>query len=109
MKFYAGTRPSAGAAIGANVLIATCALQRPAGTIDGAGVLNIAMSPTLGTVLVATMPNWARISDSAETFVLDADVRSSSATDIGEEIVIDAATLAAGALLDVVSGYLTAN
>ena len=109
VAFYNGTRPSPGASIGANTLVATCAFARPCGTIDGSGFLNLDTSPTLGSVVAALMPNWARISDSAGTFVLDCDVRATAAPDLGEELVIDAASLSVGALLVIVSGYFTAT
>lgn len=109
VKFYNGTRPSPGASIGANTLVSSAPFARPCGTIDGSGFLNIDTSPTLGTVLAATMPNWARISDSAGNFVMDCAVRSSSATDLGEELVVDAASVSVGAFLVILSGYFTAT
>lgn len=108
VKFYNGTRPAPGTSVTGNTLICTASFTRPCGTIDAAGVLYLDPSPTLGSVLASLMPNWARVSDSAGNFVLDCAVRSSSGPDLGEEIVVDAATLSVGALLVIVSGYFTA-
>lgn len=107
VEFYDGTRPADGATPTGS-LIALVALADPCGTVDAAGALQFAAG-TSGVVLVFNMPTWARVFSSAANRVIDCACRSNLAADLGEELVIDAAALAAGASLRVLSGSYRAT
>ena len=70
--FYSAPQPAAGSAITTQTLLATVLLTDPCGTVtDGALTLTSA-----GDVLAVAdgVIAWARFTDSADTFVMDADV-----------------------------------
>jgi hypothetical protein len=107
VEFYDGTRPADGGTPTGS-LISLAALADPCGIVDGAGALQFSAGVT-GPVLVVSMPTWARIYSSAANRVIDCACRSNAAADLGEELVVDAAALAAGASLRILSGAYRAT
>jgi hypothetical protein len=102
---YSGTRPATGAAITAQLLLATLTLSKPSGTVSG-GVLTLA-AITSGTGSAAatasgTDATWARIVDGGGTFVADASVGTS-----GADINLSAVHIVTGATVSVTSGTIT--
>lgn len=107
VEFYDGVRPADGGTPTGS-LIALVPLADPCGTVDGAGALQFAAGAT-GAVLVLNMPTWGRVFSSAANRVVDCACRSNTAPDLGEELVIDAAALLAGASLRILSGSYRAT
>lgn len=103
VTLYNGTRPATGASAAGCTVVAACTLGKPCGTVDGAGVLNLAPGQA-GVVQAALAPTWARITTSAGSFVADCNARLTSDPNMGEEIVVDAPSLAPGAYVALFSG-----
>lgn len=77
LNIYDGTRPATGAAITTQNKLAALPFSFPsAGSVSGS-TLNLAM-PSASTLALKTgIASWARIVDSAGTFVADMDVSAS--------------------------------
>jgi hypothetical protein len=102
VKFYDGSRPSPGGTP-TGALVVTCPLAYPCGSVDGSGNL-IFTAGTEGLVGVTSTPTWARIFRSDDTRVADCSCRLSSDPDTGEEIVLDAPSVYAGAYIKIAGG-----
>lgn len=103
VTLYNGTRPATGASAAGCTVVAACTLGKPCGTVDGAGVLNLAPGQA-GVVQAALAPQWARITTSAGAFVADCDARLTGDPDTGQQIVVDAPALVVGAYVALFSG-----
>ena len=73
IKFYNGTRPATGVAIGAQVLLATLVGGAVIGTVSGVVLTFGAVTQTNANHVNGT-PTWVRITDSADVFVADLSV-----------------------------------
>lgn len=104
IEIYSGTRPATGAAIGAAVLLATCTLSKPCGTVTS-GVLNFsAISNGTGTAGAGagTSATWCRFKDGAGVFVQDGSVGTS-----GADINLNSVIIATGQTVSITSGAVT--
>ena len=105
IELYSGTRPATGAGIGAAVLLATCTLSKPSGTVT-TGVLNFsAISNGTGTAGAGggTNATWCRFKDGSGAFVQDGSVATS-----GADINLTGSTvIATGQTVSITSGSLT--
>lgn len=103
---FANTRPAtAGAAAGASP-VAVVPLNKPCGSVNGGtGLLELALSQD-GQIAAADMPTWARFYDNAGVWVFDCDARSSSAPNLGQEVVVQIPVVYVGAYLRIASGTL---
>lgn len=105
VHLYGNARPAAGAAAGASP-VAVVPLNKPCGSVNGAtGLLELALSQE-GQIAAADMPVWARFYDNSGIWLHDCDARSSSAPDLGQEVVVQIPTLYVGAYLRIASGTL---
>ncbi|MEI8370994.1 MAG: hypothetical protein WCJ31_21420 [Planctomycetia bacterium] len=104
IEFYSGTRPATGAGIGAAVLLGTCTLSKPCGTVT-TGVLTFsAITNGTGTAGAdgGTVSTWCRFTDGAGVFVLDGSVGTS-----GADVNLNSTTIATGQTITVTGGTLT--
>jgi len=101
-RFYTGPQPAAGGALTTQTLLATVLLTDPCGTVTD-GVLTLTSA---GDVLAAAtgIIAWARFTDSAGGFVLDADVGTPGS---GAAVTIDNPQVYAGGTVRIVSATLT--
>lgn len=100
--FYTGPKPAAGATITSETLLATVRLTDPCGTAaDGALTLT-----SDGDVLAVAdgIIAWARFTDSADTYVMDADVTNTAGTGA---IKIDNTQVYTGGTVRIVSATFT--
>lgn len=102
---YSGSRPSTGAAITSQLLLATLTLSKPSGTISG-GVLTFnAIGNGTGTSAATgsgTDATWCRFQDGGGAFVTDGSVGTS-----GADINLNAIHIVTGATVSVTSGTIT--
>ena len=102
IRFYDSPRPVTGAAIATQVLLATCDLFSPAGTVsDGVITLNVVDQSAQTTV--AADVHWVRLVDSSGAFVAD---MSCGILGSGAEIVYDDVSIAIGSNLRILSGTI---
>ncbi|MFZ4792413.1 MAG: hypothetical protein ACOYMW_16260 [Candidatus Competibacteraceae bacterium] len=100
--FYTGPKPVAGAAITTETLLATVLLTDPCGSVtDGALTLT-----SDGDVLAVAdgVIAWSRFTDSADTYVMDADVTNTAGSGA---IKIDNTQVYTGGTIRVVSATFT--
>ncbi len=101
-RFYTGPKPVAGAAITTETLLATVLLTDPCGSVtDGALTLT-----SDGDVLAVAdvVIAWSRFTDSADTYVMDADVTNTAGSGA---IKIDNTQVYTGGTIRVVSATFT--
>lgn len=105
VEIYSGTRPATGAAIGGAVLLATCTLSKPSGTVTS-GVLNFSAisngTGTAGAGAGGTNATWCRFKDGASTFVADGSVGTS-----GADLNLNSVLIGTGQTVSVTSGSIT--
>ena len=107
VTLYPGTRPAPGAtAVAAPV--AVCVLATPAGVVDVHGELVLSASAD-GQLTGSATPTWARIIGTGGAWVLDCDARLSAEADTGQEIVVAAPAMYAGAFVRIASGTFSAR
>ena len=104
---YPGTRPAAGNG-SPSAALCVIPLANPAGLVDMAGDLVLAPSGD-GQLLSSATPTWARLHGTGGAWVLDCDVRLTGDADAGQEVVIDAPALYAGAFVRLASGTFSAR
>ncbi|MFM9881185.1 MAG: hypothetical protein ACKVOO_12345 [Burkholderiaceae bacterium] len=102
-ELYKGTRvATAGAAADAAELLSTIYLAKPCGSVPtsgiNAGALVLSTSPD-AQLLRDGAPTWARFRAGDSSFAFDCDARLTGAADTGQEVVIAAAALLAGAFV----------
>jgi hypothetical protein len=104
IEIYSGTRPATGAGIGAAVLLATCTLSKPSGTVTNGVLTFSAISNGTGTAGAGagTSATWCRFKDGAGVFVQDGSVGTSSA-----DINLNSTTIATGQTVSITNGTLT--
>ncbi len=100
--FYTGPQPAAGAAITTQTLLATVLLTDPCGTVSN-GTLTLSSAGDVLAVASGVIA-WARLTDSADTIVMDADV---SALGGGGAITIDNTQVYTGGTVRILSAALT--
>jgi len=101
--FYSGQQPATGAAITTEVLIGTCELSYPCGTI-ATGVLTF-NSITDDNLADATDDiAWARIEDSDGVFVMDAGCGVALS---GEAFIFNSLAVQIGGTIKILSGSIT--
>lgn len=76
LKLYDGTKPSPGAAITTQVLLAEILFNDPCGTVSD-GVLTLTFEGETQALATSDV-TWCRITDSDNVFVIDADVTDTS-------------------------------
>jgi hypothetical protein len=106
IKFYSGARPATGAAITAQVLLATLNLSDPCGA-EANGVLTLgAVADGIGTAGsgAGTAATWARLEDSTGAFVTDVSV---TATGGGGDVQMGSVIVATGQIVSVTSAAFT--
>lgn len=102
IEFYTAPRPVTGGGISAQVLVGTCTLFTPAGSVvDGVLTLN-AIDQSALTTAPADL-SWARFFGSASEFVAD---MSCGEVGSGAEIVYDDISISAGSTLRVLQGSI---
>ncbi len=105
VEIYSGTRPATGGAIGGAVLLATCTLSKPTGTVTNGVLTFSAISNGTGTAGAGagTSATWCRFKDGAGVFVQDGSVGlSGSDLNLSGSVVI-----ATGQTVSITSGTLT--
>lgn len=109
VRLFGGTRPLASAEPG-SPLVALVLLADLAGVIEGpTGDLILSIGADT-TVVLGTAPEWARVYSGEDQQLFDCDARLSSATDTGQELVLDAPDgFYAGAILRIQSGTFSAR
>jgi len=103
IEFYGATRPATGVAIVAQVLVGTCTLSKPSGTV-AAGVLTF---DTIGDDIAADATEvitWCRFFDTDGNFVADMGCGTSAS---GQEIIFNTTSAIAGGTISITSGLLT--
>lgn len=99
IKFYNGTRPATGVAIGAQVLLATLVGGATIGTVASA-VLTFGAVTQNNATHVSGTPTWVRITDSADVFVGDltigTDMTFSGTVATGTNVTLNASTFTEG-------------
>lgn len=86
------------------VLLATLTLNDPAAPAASGGVLTFDATNVEGTAVADGTAAWARITDSADTFVMDADVGVSGS---GAEVIVSTTTIATNGQVTLQSATLT--
>jgi hypothetical protein len=106
LRIYSGSRPATGGT--ATTLLGEITLNDPAQSGIAAGVLTLDVSPTIqdASADASGTATWARILDSADTFVCDLDV---GATGSGADIELSSTSIVAGGTITVTSGTITAG
>lgn len=107
ITLYPGVRPAPGVAAGV-APIAVCALANPAGEVDMAGDFLLAPSED-AQLTSSSVPTWARFHGTGGAWVMDCDARLNTEADAGQEIVIAAPALYAGAFVRIASGAFSAR
>lgn len=74
LKIYSGTRPATGAAITSQVLLAQLTFSDPSAPSPASGVLTFSAITSDTDADATGTATWARITDSADTFVADLNV-----------------------------------
>ena len=104
---YGGARQALGS-VPSTPLLCVAFFADIAGTVNAAGALVLASGAESAIILPGT-PTWARIYSGNMDHLFDCDVRLSSAADAGQELVVYAVTLYAGALVRILSGSFSAT
>lgn len=100
LRIYDGTRPTTGGTV--TTLLAEVTLNDPSFTVSS-GVLTLVTSPALSGTAVATgTASWARLVDSADTFVMDLSVGTS-----GQDINLATTSIVTSAVVQITSGTIT--
>lgn len=99
IKIYDGSRPATGGTV--TTLLVTLPLSFPSGTV-AAGVFTFAAITSAVAVATSTA-TWARILDSASTFVADVSVGTTSA----DIILSGTAVITTGNTVSITSGSIT--
>lgn len=99
IKFYNGTRPATGVAIGTQMLLATLVGGATIGTVASA-VLTFGSVTQNNATHVSGTPTWVRITDSADVFVGDltigTDMTFSGTVATGTNVTLNASTITEG-------------
>lgn len=101
LRFYTASRPSTGAAITTQTLLATVVFSGVLGTVSG-GVITLG-NPSPASPVSDGVTSWARLFRSdGTTFVADFDVAAS-----GADINLGSSTLSTSVQLDISGGTIT--
>lgn len=100
LKIYDGSRPATGGT--ATTLLATLTFSDPAAPAASGGVLTFSAIASDSSADATGTATWARIADSAGTFVADCSVGTS-----GTDIILNTAAIVSGAAVSVTSATLT--
>ena len=99
IKFYNGTRPATGVAIGSQVLLATLIGGTVLGTVSGA-VLTFGAVTQNNLNHVNGTPTWVRITDASDVFVADlsigTDMTFTGTIATGTNVTLNASTITEG-------------
>jgi hypothetical protein len=101
IKFYDGTRPATNGT--ATNLLGTVICSTTCGTVSN-GVLTFSTFTDDSNAAASGTATWARITDSADTFVCDCSVGTS-----GADINLNSVSITAGGIIRITSGTLTAG
>jgi hypothetical protein len=101
IKFYDGTRPATNGT--ATNLLGTVICSTVCGTVSN-GVLTFSTFTDDDSADATGTATWARITDSADTFVCDCSVGTS-----GADINLNSVAITAGGIIRITSGTLTAG
>lgn len=101
LKIYDGTRPATGGT--ATTLLGTLTFSDPCGTVSS-GVLTFSAITADSSADATGTATWARIADSAGTFVADISVGISGS---GAELILNTTSIVAGGPISVSSATLT--
>ncbi len=104
IKIYSGTRPATGGAITTQVLLGTVLCSDPCAPNAAAGVLTFNSFTDDEDADNSGTATWARITDSDDNFVTDADVGTS-----GADINLNSTNITQGGIIRITSGTLTAG
>lgn len=103
IKIYTGTRPATGGALSGNTLLGTLTFSDPCAASPSGGVLTFNAITQDAAADATGTATWARIEDSAGTFVYDASVGTS-----GADINLSSVSITAGGPISVTSASITA-
>lgn len=104
IEYYPAPRAAKGAAPGVTLLCAMT-LNYPCGTVDAAGLHLTSSTPA--QAVAAGIIKWARIKDGAGNFVMDADVRMLTDSDVAiADMIIDVAQVYVGSFITLVAATL---
>ena len=104
MQFYTGPKPAAaGAAIGTEVLLASCVLPQPSATIVN-GVLTFEPIADDEAADATGVIAWCRIVDSSGVWVMDLDC---GVDGLGAAIIFNTLNVQGGGVLKIISGSFT--
>ncbi|MCG8642736.1 MAG: hypothetical protein MI862_23620 [Desulfobacterales bacterium] len=104
IKIYSGTRPATGGAITSQVLLGTVLCSDPCSPNAASGVLTFSSFTDDDSADAGGTASWARITDSTDSFVIDASVGTS-----GADINLNSTNITAGGIIRITSGTLTAG
>jgi len=102
IRFYDGTRPATGGTV--TTLGGTVTYQTTSYGTAAAGAITANTPLVDGTGVAAITTTWARILDSDDVFVMDADVATS-----GADINVNTTTMSIGVNIAVTASVLTAG
>lgn len=103
IKIYTGTRPATGAALSGNTLLGTLTFSDPCAAAPSGGVLTFNAITQDSAADATGTAAWARIEDSAGTFVCDASVGTA-----GADINLSSVSITAGGPISITSATITA-
>lgn len=104
IKIYTGTRPATGAGLSGNTLLGTLTFSDPSAAAASGGVLTFS-SITSDTSADATgTATWARVADSAGTFVMDMSV---GAVGSGADIELTDVAIVSGGTIAISTATIT--
>jgi hypothetical protein len=103
LNIYSGTRPSTGAAITSEVLLAQLTFSDPCGTVSS-GVLTFSAITADSSANATGTATWARITTSTPDFVADMSVGIAGS---GADLILNTTAIVAGGVVSVTSASLT--
>lgn len=103
IRFYGDTRPATGVAITTETLIAENVLSDPMGTVANAVLTFAEVNADVDADAAETI-TWARIVDSDDNFVIDADCGLSGS---GADFIFNVTTIELSGVVKVISASIT--
>lgn len=103
IEFYAGTRPTTGAAVTSQTLMGTIVLGLPSGTVAN-GVMTLTSTTDDLSVDADGTISWARMYNGNDEFVIDG---SCGLAGSGSDFILNTVTAQAGGFLSVNNGTIT--
>lgn len=105
LELYACDRPAAAGGVPDEPAVVSVPISTGAASVVGDELLIAGPGPSVLTVDAGT-PVWARLFGGGGLALFDFDARLSTAPDAGEQVVVDAPVLAAGAVVRVSLGAI---